>query len=185
MVVIVIIIGVSAGIAYIGWQAVDKFPDEKRLQTIVGQLKTRYVTKTTINGREQADPKGYESLISYLERIVDRQINKARGVLPFNSVIIAALGIERSLLTPPLEVAGLDVDWMLWYVIALLVISSVLCLNLFLVVWGPSYDFQGEVDNTAGLILSRSRTIELATILSLASLAIGALVTALIVYARG
>jgi hypothetical protein len=29
-----------------------------------------------------------ESALSYMERVIDRQINKARGILPFNSIIM-------------------------------------------------------------------------------------------------
>jgi hypothetical protein len=185
MLAIVVIVGLSAAIFHVGREAVGKFPDQGGLETIKSQLKTRYVTTRLVGTQQEDDPKGYEPLVNYLERIIDRQINKARGILPFNSVIIAALGIEHSHLTPPLEIVGLSVNLMLWYVIALLVISSALCLHLFLVVWGPSYDFQGEVAHTASLILSRSKTIECATILSLASLAIGAVLIAFIVFARG
>jgi hypothetical protein len=33
--------------------------------------------------------------VAYTDRVVDRQINKARGILPFNSILIAILALEN------------------------------------------------------------------------------------------
>lgn len=80
------------------------------------------------------DRTGGDRLISYAERIIDRQINKARGILPFNSIVIAAFGFERGEIDEGLTVLNnVDVRFMLVLAMALLALSSLLCLGLMLV----------------------------------------------------
>ena len=96
--------------------------------------------------------KGKESdALNYVDRVVDRQINKARGILPFNSVIITALSLNnRSQYGGAIK--GM-LDYLSHTVIAALFISSLLLLELFWVQWGrkPGYykNFTPEV--TTGL----------------------------------
>ena len=40
--------------------------------------------------------------VAHADRLVDRQINKVRGILPFNSIIMTVLGLERYRLSPHL-----------------------------------------------------------------------------------
>ena len=123
--------------------------------------------------------------VAYADRIIDRQINKARGILPFNSIIMAALSIERSRIPAP----GLN-DLLSWtsivnywiptgcffVIVVILGLSSWYCLLLFLVRWAPSDEytnFRAEFYRTFDLINKRSRRIQLATVLSATSLFVG------------
>src|SRR5262245_65187545 len=82
----------------------------------------RYAREKRFDYEEIAD-----RLISYLDRVVDRHINKARGILPFNSILLAVFTFEANrfasarpyLLSP---ITGL-------------LVSSALCLSMFLVYW--------------------------------------------------
>jgi hypothetical protein len=121
-------------------------------------------------------------LLSYLERVIDRQINKARGILPFNSVILAVLSIERSRIPFSLH----DPEGWHTYLLAFLFLvmfglaaSSALCLVLFVVHWGPASqygEFNTEVEGTVSLIRIRSVLLQYAIVLSAASLLFGAIV---------
>ncbi|SRR5258708_1903070 len=158
--------------------AISRFPRDTELVLIRNVLWNRYLNQpfptydpTTASSRQEVD-----RLIGYLERVVDRQINKARGILPFNSIIIAAFSFERTHLPPALTISHLDINALLLATMALLVISSALCLILFLVRWGTSadYEFEAEVRNTVGLVRGRSKVLEFATVLSFIALVGGA-----------
>jgi hypothetical protein len=117
--------------------------------------------------RTQAD-----RLIAHMDRIIDRQINKARGILPFNSILLALLVFERSHLSPvatPLYLAA----------ISGLVISSCICLwRMFLVEYAgnQSYmSFSNEFEISVSLAVRRAIEIDWATTISFASLISGVL----------
>src|ERR1043166_9110107 len=38
-----------------------------------------------------------ESAVAYIERMVDRQLNKARGLLTFNSILLSAMNVSNPL----------------------------------------------------------------------------------------
>jgi hypothetical protein len=59
---------------------------------------------------------------AYMERVIDRIINKARGTLPFNSILLVIVGIERAENTNPLIVT---------VTLASLAFSSLILLTLF------------------------------------------------------
>jgi hypothetical protein len=171
----VLIVVISIVAAVYGCFASSKLKTAQ-VVSIRNVLKNRYFPKTSEGTVDKSNPRSLEPLIGYLERVIDRQINKARGILPFNSVIIAAFSIERSRLSGPQVFWHVDLIAMLWFVIALLAVSSFLCLRLFRVRWGTpeDYEFENEVDRTAEMIGERSKTIEWATILSEISLGVGA-----------
>jgi hypothetical protein len=108
---------------------------------------------------------GGDRAIAYVERVIDRQINKLRGVLSFDALIIAFLSIERTRL--PAAQAGADFAtsclFLIAVVLVLLVASSVMCLDLLRVRWPPPdnfTDFASEHRTTVKLVAERTRTIE-------------------------
>ena len=122
--------------------------------------------------------------VAYTDRQVDRQINKARGILPFNSIIMTVLSFERSRMHLPTLSTTEFWDALILYwlptsaFIAVLVIlgtSSWLCLNLFLVHWNKGHygGYEAEVKETLRLFVSRSINIQWATIWSETSLFVG------------
>ena len=95
----------------------------------------------------------------YGEPIIDRQINKARGILPFNSIVIAAFSFERTRLPNLLRILNVDINIMLLLTMALLAASSILCLLLMLVRFGPVADYESysaEIASTVHIIKKRS-----------------------------
>jgi hypothetical protein len=140
----------------------------------------------TVDGAKERDATFVQSgdrLVAYADRIVDRQINKARGILPFNSIIMTVLSIERSRLQVPNDVQtwiSIIPYWLptgvFFVILVALGISSGLCLMLFLVHWGPNdgyATFRDEFDRTLDLISRRSIKIQWATVLSEACLFVG------------
>jgi hypothetical protein len=125
-----------------------------------------------------------DRLIAYLERMVDRELNKARGILPFNSLIMTIMSIEINRLKfnwNDVQLLHIQFLWMAYIVIVLLAISSLLCLNLFLIHWGEpgDYSFSGEVRGTIQVLKRRAIVLEIAVWISIASLFIGVIVVSM------
>ena len=94
-----------------------------------------------------------ETAVTYLDRIIDRQLNKARGLLSFNSILIAALNIERSAGHTTAHPCPTDIAS-----IAALV-SCMPLLVMMYVVWGPltTYEDPGaEIDRAVKLCCKRA-----------------------------
>jgi hypothetical protein len=148
-------------------------PTKETTREIRNNLWSRYLEQAfPTNGLALKGAKIHDAdrLLSYLERVVDRQINKARGILPFNSVILTFLSIERRNIpytpqdTNQLHLAMLGA---LFAVMIGLALSSMLCLIIFLVRWKGNYStFSGQVALTLALIRKRSSLIEWATVIS-------------------
>jgi preprotein translocase subunit SecG len=70
---------------------------------------------------------------------------------------------------------------MAYIVIVLLAISSLLCLNLFLIHWGEpdDYSFSEEVRGTINVLKRRAIVLEIAVWISIASLFIGVIVVSM------
>jgi hypothetical protein len=66
-----------------------QFPAPAHLHVINNAIWKRYTRSDLPTGPIPVDsqPERADGVIAYVERIVDRQINKARGILPFNSII--------------------------------------------------------------------------------------------------
>lgn len=129
----------------------------------------RYAREKKLDDKEIAD-----RLISYLDRVVDRHINKARGILPFNSILLAVFTFEanrfasaRAYLLSP--IAGL-------------LVSSALCLSMFFVYWQRDVyaSWPSEVDFSVQKVIKTSIKIEWAAWISLFCMLIGALVIAIL-----
>lgn len=114
-----------------------------------------YICKTDTE-RQNAD-----RLLAYVDRLIDRQINKARGILPFNSIIIAALAFEGKRISSASEPI---LHQLFIFVIISLVVSSGLSLYLFRVTWSNNVNPQSFASEFEyGLILSdrRSKLIDI------------------------
>jgi hypothetical protein len=165
-----------------GLRRTRKFKDLGELKKFKNILWRRGTVTSAVEGDATSVQSG-DRLVAYADRIIDRQINKVRGILPFNSIIMTVLSIERSRLPVPNDVltwTSLVQYWLptgvFFVILIVLGISSLLCLPLFLVHWGPNDDyetFQKEFDRTVELINKRSRNIQWATVLSEACLFVG------------
>src|SRR6266851_5032792 len=103
-----------------------------------------------------------ERAMAYVDRAIDRQINKARGILPFGSLIIAVMSIEKTRMTYGLTWHDPLHDWLIFYMYAVIVglaYASYLCLELFNAHWGDMevYEkFSRELDATIKTVRNRS-----------------------------
>lgn len=89
-------------------------------------------------------PKG-DMPVAAMDRIVDRQINKARGILPFNSLLMAIITFENSaLLRLSDHVLKVKISLLQTAVLYGLALSSILLLELFWVHWGKIDKKKGE-----------------------------------------
>ncbi|MGP0093048.1 MAG: hypothetical protein ACLPKB_24355 [Xanthobacteraceae bacterium] len=156
---------------------VNKLSDADESDKIKKILWSRYLVgyfpKTNLDQKDEIA--NGDRLIAYVERIIDRQINKTRGILPFNSILIAAFNFERNKLLGATS-WRIDVPAMISFAIIGLAISSALCLVLFFVRRGKSnhYEsFSAQFEWIRGILRSRSSVIEWATILSLAAFLVG------------
>ncbi len=97
-------------------------------------------------GRPRIDVQNADRLIAHMDRVVDRQINKARGILSFNSVLLAILIYEKDHLSQTISL----------FLVLTLAISSLCCLFMFPVQWTSDHytSFSKELD--ASVKLARS-----------------------------
>ncbi|MGN6818004.1 MAG: hypothetical protein ACTHJR_04975 [Sphingomonas sp.] len=113
-----------------------------------------------------------DAAVAYVDRIADRQLTKARGILSFDGLILAFLGlIARS--SEKLDIATAHMVPVL-LLMGLLAGSSAICLFLFRARWGYVADlstFSREIAATLALARRRSFWIERTVRLSLLSLA--------------
>jgi hypothetical protein len=142
-------------------------PDESEIVQYRDDLWGRYTG-------DRPDAQTQDRALTYIERVVDRQINKARGILPFNSILLVINGLELFNLK---NAGGVAVAALLknieHLVLTALAISSIILLEFFSARWPktPSAaDFKQEF--TDAVLLSRKRAISLnmAIILSVLSL---------------
>ena len=113
-----------------------------------------------------------DAAVAYVDRIVDRQLTKARGILAFDGLILAFLGMIARASTE-LDIATAHMVPAL-LLMGLLAGSSAICLFLFRARWGYVADFRTfsrEMAATLALTRRRSFWIERTVRLSLLSLA--------------
>jgi|GEM_PF-1954029 len=114
-----------------------------------------------------------ERALAYVERAIDRQINKVRGILAVDSILLVA-----SRLAPRVDGNGWG-SFFLQESQKFLYIAIVLCLFMFLLRFSRSYgDFYSEFKNTVELFRRRAVLVQLAVALSMLAL-IGLSLTAL------
>ncbi len=153
--------------------------DTKRFKD---DLWTRYLGKPP-GEFASADTQNADRLLTYTERIIDRQINKARGILPFNSLIMAFLAFQRVGLVAALKQTpgsiALDVAYFLLLIgLVALFASSLFCLYLFLFHWGSreAYkSFDAEISGSVVIIQTRAVLIQRAIALAALGLVLAAL----------
>lgn len=116
-----------------------------------------------------SDQTGDKALL-YAERIIDRIINKARGILPFNSFIMAVIALELR------SISNAKASLLLLLSMLLLSISSfVLLVSMFWAHFRKPNEFETiklEFDLTVDLIRRRGICLQLAIILSCVGFAI-------------
>jgi len=186
---LLIAIAIAVVVALWAHAMTRQFPAPTQLRAINNAIWKRYTRVDLPTGPIPADnqPERADSVIAYVERIVDRQINKARGILPFNSIIIAALSFEKARSAQSPVAGGINLGWLLLFVTLGLAISSALCLRMFFVRWtSTDYGyFHLEFESTMEMIVRRSKIVEWATVIALASLIVGvALIAAIEFLAR-
>ncbi len=113
-----------------------------------------------------------DAAVAYVDRIIDRQLTKVRGILAFDGLILTFLGlVSRGL--PMLDIADHHKTPVL-VLMGLLAASSGICLFQFRARWGYVADlrtFSREISATLDLARRRSFWIERTVRLSLLSLA--------------
>jgi hypothetical protein len=109
------------------------------------------------------DVQNIDRASAYMERVIDRLLNKARGILPFNSILLViVIAIMNSGLEKP--------DWLINTTLAILLGSSIMALLTFLVHWGDVNHYgkiENEFDTTTRIIWIRSFMLQISVILSL------------------
>jgi hypothetical protein len=120
-------------------------------------------------------PAEAERLVAYVDRALGRQIDKARGILPFNSLIMALMAIEKAKIPASLQWNDSLSDIILIAIFAVIVglaASSFFCLELFWVHWGApeSYGaYSTEFQNSIAMLRKRSRILAKCIIISVVS----------------
>lgn len=116
------------------------------------------------------DRQGAERAQNYLERVVDRQINKVRGILTFDSILIVAIRTTIDGAHPNLFAGSRNVAMScLW-------IAVLICLSLCFVRWGTAKHYDDawtEFEATTQLIRRRTILVQMAVILSGVSVVFG------------
>ncbi len=206
-----VVIGVIAALVlFVGKARMRRFPNPADLDMLIGTLGKRYVGELwdenfaalTAEQIQNAD-----RLIAYAERVLDRQISKVQGILPFNAIVLAVISFERDRMPdtlalalpqslidavrglPPAAMHALEIATsydvrvlgLLIMTMLGLALSSLLCLSLFSVKWGPIRhygSFWHELSSTLGTIRKRSRRIEWATVISQACLIVSVVLVA-------
>jgi hypothetical protein len=141
-------------------------PNQKVAADVKTALWTRY---------RGTDPKDGDRAVAYAERVVDRQINKLRGVLSFDALIMAFLSLERARI-PAVQHHWDLPSWellLLTVAILLLALSSCLCLRVFRVHWGATdayEEFEKELTQIVQLVADRSAAVARAVSLSIIAL---------------
>jgi len=147
-------------------------------------LTARFDAKTGNSGTIDDHPMMGDAAVAYVDRIIDRQLTKVRGILAFDGLILAFLGLISH------GIGTLDVvahhQPPILLLIGLLAISSGICLAQFRSRWGYVADFltfSREIAATLGLARRRSIWIERTVRLSL--LALGGIVVLLVATLAG
>lgn len=108
--------------------------------------------------------------LAYVDRVVDRTINKCRGVLPFNSLLLTLTVFLVSVQKKP---SILLVEASTYLSLGGVLISSLIALLLFQVRWGHLQEYKsyaGEFQATVELVRRRSMYLQIAIALSIVGL---------------
>jgi len=179
-------VGIVVVIAFVIWRIVRSVSGSFSIgdtHKFRDDLWNRYLTKQFAQYDSGTDIQNADRLLTYTERIIDRQINKTRGILPFNSLIMAFLALQRFNLAAALTQAPgsmpLDVAYFLLLIaLTVLFASSLFCLYLFLFHWGSSGEygtFEAEISGSVTIIRTRAVIIQRATALAALGLVLAAI----------
>ena len=140
-------------------------------------LTSRFET-TGDGGTIDDHPMMGDAAVAYVDRIIDRQLTKARGILSFDGLILAFLGlISRG---APVGMTGQH-EAPILLMMALLAISSGICLTQFRARWGYVADFATFSRETAATLeLARRRSFWIERTVRLSVLALAGIVTLLV-----
>jgi hypothetical protein len=131
-----------------------------------------------VNPQRPEDIQNADRAILYLERVIDRMINKARGILPFNTIVITLVSIElsranQSTLVHIFDGLSLSLFSVCEISLFLLTISSIILMTLFWVNFGEVdhvETFSKEAEETVYIIRRRAIRLQIAVFLSFAGI---------------
>lgn len=147
-------------------------------------LTTRFETDNSPEKAIDAHPMMGDAAVAYVDRIIDRQLTKVRGILAFDGLILAFLGLTSRGVGTLDVVAHHQVPVLL--MMALLALSSAICLFQFRARWGYVADFTTFSRETAAtLALARRRSFWIERTVRLSLLALAGIVTLLIATVAG
>lgn len=135
-------------------------------------LTARFETKGGETKAVDAHPMMGDAAVAYVDRIIDRQLTKVRGILAFDGLILTFLGLVAGR-APTQDITGQHHAPLL-LLMGLLAASSGICLFQFRARWGYVADFatfSREIATTLALARRRSFWIERTVRLSLLVLA--------------
>jgi hypothetical protein len=185
-----------------------RIPKRTQVDALVATLGKRYLGEdwsekfapATSEQMQKAD-----HLIGYADRILERQVAKAQGLLPFNAIILAVMSFERGRLpdtlglpTIPPGFLGGSLDFVaralervspceirLFYLLVVtmiaLALSSLLCLKVLSNRWRPIRDYESfhqDVSTSFQAVRARSKTLEWATVIAQASVIVAVVLIA-------
>ena len=204
-----VVIGVVVLLVLIaGARRARKIPGRVGIETITGMLGKRYLGENWSDSFTPTTPEqiqGADHLMAYADRILERQIGKAQGLLPFNAILLGVLGFERSRMPDTLRLPSAATDFLtarlgslshslpwlgtceisLFCLLVLtmvgLAVSSLLCLSLFSARWHPVPEyasFHNDIGASLKLVRARSRAMEWATVIAKACLIVSVFLVA-------
>lgn len=147
-------------------------------------LTNRFDANTGDDGTIDDHPMMGDAAVAYVDRIIDRQLTKARGILAFDGLILAFLGLISHGVGTLDVVAHHQVPVLL--LMGLLAISSGICLFQFRARWGYVADFATfSREMAATLALARRRSVWIERTVRLSLLVLGGIVALLIATVAG
>lgn len=150
-----------------------KLPDKNVLEAYACAVWTRYTNPTATatnpaprNWKAIADtanePQSQDRALAYMDRRIDRQLNKCRGILSFNAILLASVKLASdSVGRQPSPFRTLALVGLVACAASLL-FSSLFLLNVLFVHWGEDTEyavFGKEFNRCFGTLESRSRFI--------------------------
>lgn len=110
--------------------------------------------------------------IAYVERIIDREINKARGILPFNSILLVMVNFSHEYLKN-FHSTNLCTEFLIHNTYKIILIdlglSCVLLLEMFAVFWGQVElynEWEEEIETSIRLSRNRAMVLDVTIVVS-------------------
>jgi hypothetical protein len=166
-------------IIFIGYQGYRLFvPSKGKIKNIRNEIWRRHTgddfPQSLRDPQQNAGaPFQCYSVLDYFHKVVDRQLNKARGILSSNSLIIAGLGLSIKDCKQCLILFDGHYSIFIYVTAACLLVSTSLCLILFVVVFDDEdiySSFAAEIQNYANTVGTRAGLLYLSVYLSFVSI---------------